>query len=303
VALTTPFRAAPATRAGRDCGFMLVEAVIAVVLFGMILAATGVLVVRGLHWTGGVDRSVAATSVANEALELARARATRTAAGGAANLLAGRSPATVAQAGLDGVDLSDTALAYATADPGVAVVPLRATRTVGGTTYEVRTIVGTCRRPAAGGSCTAGTDPVGSVLLYRVIAAVTWPACRPRECPVTVATLLDTAPDPAYNALADVDLVARDKCFATPVDTALTLDPTYQTSLVRDSGDLGNDPVEVLTPPARGSLAHVPGSRPYTYTPQAGTVSTESFAYRLRDRYGAYSNPATITLQVGGAPC
>ncbi len=303
MALTTPSRTRPAPPAGQDSGFLLVEAVIAVVLFGMILAATGVLVVRGLRWTGDVDRSVAATSVANEALELARAQATQAEAGGAANLLAGRSPATVALAGLDGVDLSDTALAYAAGDPGVAVVPLRTTRSVGGTTYDVRTIVGTCHRPVAGGNCTAATDPAGSVLMYRVVAAVTWPSCRPRECPVTVATLLDTAPDPAYNALTDVALAARDKCFATPVDTERTLDPTYQSSTVRDSGDLGNDPVEILTPPAQGTLSHVPGSRAYSYAPQPGAAYTDSFTYRLRDRYGVYSGPATVTLIIGGTPC
>ena len=118
---------------------------------------------------------------------------------------------------------------------------------------------------------------------------------------MVAATLVDASRDPSYNALADVPLVAKDKCFSTPADTPLTFDPVYQNASLQDTGDLGSDPVTVVTAPGRGSLAHAKGSRPYTYTPQAGISSTETMTYRLKDRKGAVSALATITLVVGGS--
>jgi hypothetical protein len=152
----------------------------------------------------------------------------------------------------------------------------------------------------SGGECgkSKGSD---GVPLHRIIAAVTWPDCRTGECPVTAATLVDASRDPSYNALAEVPLVARDKCFSTPADTVLTFDPVYKNSTLQDSGDLGSDPVVIVTAPGRGTVAHAKGSRPYTYTPQAGVSSTETMTYRLKDRNGATSAPATITLVVGGS--
>lgn len=297
-----PARAAPtraATRRG-DAGFSLVEAVLAVVLFGMILGATGVLAVRGLRWTGQVDRGIAATTVANQALELARAQAAQLDAAGNTTLLAGRSPSAVNAVDVSDLDLSDTQLAWTPAASGTPAVPLTATKTVGGITYTVRTVIGTCRRPAGGGECRKPRGADG-VPLHRIIAAVTWPDCLEGECPVTAATLVDASRDPTYNALADVPLVAKDKCFSTPADTALTFDPVYKSASLQDTGDLGSDPVTVITAPGRGSLAHANGSRPYTYTPQPGISSTETMTYRLTDRKGVTSAPATITLVIGGS--
>jgi len=294
---TAPIRVA--ARRG-DAGFSLVEAVLAVVLFGMILGATGVLAVRGLRWTGQADRGIAATTVANRALELARAQAAQLDAAGDTTLLAGRSPSAVNAVNVSDLDLSDTKLASMPGTSGTPAVPLTATTTVGGITYTVRTVIGTCWRPVGGGECgkSKGSD---AVPLHRIIAAVTWPDCRTGECPVTAATLVDASRDPSYNALADVPLVAKDKCFATPADTELTFDPVYQNASLQDTGDLGSDPVVLLTSPGRGTLAHVKGTRPYTYTPQAGISSTETMTYRLKDRNGVTSGPATITLVVGGS--
>jgi len=299
-----PAGAASSRAAARrgDAGFSLVEAVLAVVLFGMILGATGVLAVRGLRWTGQVDRGIAATAVANRALELARAQAAQLDGAGNTSLLAGRTPAAVNAMNVSDLDLTDTQVASMPGAVGSPAVPLTATETVGGITYSVRTVIGTCWRPVGGGECDKSKGGDG-VPLHRIIAAVTWPDCRKGECPVTAATLVDASRDPTYNALADVPLVAKDKCFSTPADTPLTFDPVYKNASVQDTGDLGSDPVVLVTSPGRGSLVHAKGSRPYTYTPQAGISSTETMTYRLKDRNGVLSATATITLVVGGAPC
>jgi hypothetical protein len=96
--------------------------------------------------------------------------------------------------------------------------------------------------------------------------------------------------------------VAVDKCFATAAGTALTFDPTYQRYTIRDTGDLGNAPVQVVTAPGQGTLQQNTGSVTWTYTPASGNYTTQ-FSYRLVDRYTRYSAPALVTLRVGRGPC
>jgi hypothetical protein len=139
------------------------------------------------------------------------------------------------------------------------------------------------------------------VTLYRVVAAVTWPGCTARECPVTATTLVDPAPDPAYNALQDTLPVAVTKCFSTPAGRTLRFDPTYKSYAKRDKGDLGNAPVRVVSPPAAGTLTQNTGSKTWTYRPGSGSY-TDQFTYKLVDRYNHVSDPVAVTLQVGG-PC
>lgn len=285
-----------------DGGFTLVEAVVALGLFALVVAGTGVVVVRALEGTGSTTRSVAATLLAGQALEQARTVSAQQAADGSTALTQGRTPALVDAVGVADLRLSDTRIAYGDPAPGGPTVPVESTQTVDGTAYTVRVVIGTCTRDAAGGACDLASGHVSPTTLYRVVAAVTWPGCRSVQCPVTATTLLDPAPDAAFNALQDVLPVAHDKCWSTATDTALTFDPTYKSYALRDTGDLGAAPVQIVTAPDRGTLTQNTGSATWTYTPDTGSYTTQ-FTYRLVDRYHRLSDPAVIVLQVGSGTC
>jgi prepilin-type N-terminal cleavage/methylation domain-containing protein len=289
-------------RPAPDDGFTLVEVVVAMALFATVLAATGVLVVRSLTDTGGTSRSITATMIANSALENARNVAAQQGPDGASALLSGRTQALVDAVPVADLRLTDTEPAYGPASGAGPLVPLTATATVDGTPYTVRTLIGTCTRDAAGGPCDRSPGHTDPVTLHRVVVAVTWPACTSPQCPVTATTLIDTARDPAYNALRDVLPVAVDKCFSTAAGTVLRFDPTYKSYTLRDTGDLGNAPVQVVSAPGQGTLQPTSGSATWTYTPAAGSYTTQ-FTYRLVDRYTRYSAPALVTLVVGGGSC
>jgi prepilin-type N-terminal cleavage/methylation domain-containing protein len=281
-------------------GFTLVEVVVALGLFGLVLAATGLIALRALDGTGRADRAVAATMLANQALEQARTLSAEAAADGSRALTSGRIPAIVDAVSLADLDLADTQITYGAPSAAGPAVPVETSPVVDGTTYTVRTVIGTCQRDLTAGPCDLAPGHAAPITLYRVVAAVTWPGCTRQECPVTATTLLDPARDPAFNALQDVLPAAHDKCWSTPQGTALTFDPTYQSYTVRDTGDLGNVPVQIVTPPDRGTLSPMVGSSTWRYTPVSGTYTTQ-FTYRLVDRYHRLSDPAVITLHVGSA--
>jgi Tfp pilus assembly protein PilV len=285
-----------------DGGFTLVEAAVALFMFAVVLAGTGAVVVRALAGTGSTTRSVAATLLAGEALEQARTVSAQQAADGSTAVTTGRTAAAVGAVDVADLHLTDTQIAYGIAAPGGPTVPVRSTQTVDGTSYTVRVVIGTCTRDAAGGACDLSAGHVSPTTLYRVVAAVTWPGCRSVECPVTASTLLDPAPDAAFNALQDVLPVAHDKCWSTDAGSALTFDPTYKSYALRDTGDLGATPVQIVTAPGQGTLTQSTGSATWRYTPGAGSY-TAQFTYRLVDRYHRFSDPAVITLQVGTGTC
>jgi prepilin-type N-terminal cleavage/methylation domain-containing protein len=287
--------------ARRDAGFTLVEVIVAMTLFATVIAATGLLVVRSLSGTGRATRAVAATMLANAALENARNVVAQAGADGTTALLQGRTPAVVGAVSIADLQLADTEIAYGAA-AAAPRVPVVSTSPVDGIPYTVRTVIGTCTRDAAGGACDLAGGHTDPVTLHRVVAAVTWPGCAARECPVTATTLVDTARDPKFNALQDVLPVAVAKCFATSAGTALIFDPTYQKYTVRDTGDLGSAPVQIVAWPGQGQLVQNTGSVTWTYTPVSGNYTTQ-FTYRLVDRYTRYSDPAVVTLRVGQGQC
>jgi type II secretory pathway pseudopilin PulG len=283
-------------------GFTLVEAVVALGLFGLVLGVTGMVAVRAVTGTGVADRAVAATMLANQALEQARTLSAQAGADGTTVLTSGRTPALVDAVSLADLDLSDTQIAYGDASAAGPALPIETSANVDGTPYAVRTVVGTCQRDTAGGACDLSATHASPTTLYRIVSAVTWPGCLHSECPVTATTLLDPARDPAFNALQDVLPTAHDKCWSTPENTPLTFDPTYQSYTLRDTGDLGNVPVQIVTPPDQGTLTPMVGSSTWRYTPAPGSYTTQ-FTYRLVDRYHRLSDTAVITLQVGGSGC
>jgi prepilin-type N-terminal cleavage/methylation domain-containing protein len=284
-----------------EAGFTLVEAVVALALFGLVAAGTALVAVRAVDGTGRTDRAVAANMLANQALEQARTLSAQAATDGANALTTGRTPALVDAVPVTDLDLTDTQIAYG-APTAAPALPVQSSETVDGTTYAVRVVVGTCQRDLTGGPCDLAAGHSAPVTLYRLIAAVTWPGCIQGQCPVTATTLLDPGRDPAFNALQDVLPVAHDKCWWTAPGTALTFDPTYQSYSLRDSGDLGNAPVRIMTSPDQGTLTQNVGSATWRYTPASGIYTTQ-FTYRLVDRYDRLSDPAVITLHVGGPGC
>lgn len=300
--VTRALRTSAGRRPHGEGGFTLVEAVVALGLFGLILGVTGLVAVRAVAGTGVADRAVAATMLANRALEQARTLSAQTAADGSTVLTSGRTQALVDAVSLADIDVGDTQIAYGDASPSGPALPIQASTTVDGTPYTVRTVVGTCQRDAAGGPCDVSPAHTSPTTLYRIVSAVTWPGCLRTACPVTATTLLDPAHDPAFNALQDVLPVASDKCWSTPENTPLTFDPTYQTYTLRDIGDLGSVPVQIVTPPDRGILTPMVGSSTWRYTPASGSYTTQ-FTYRLVDRYHRLSDTAVITLEVGGSGC
>lgn len=292
--------ARPPAPAARDGGFSLVEVLIAAALFGIVLVSTGAVVIRSLTWTGQTSRGITATMVANQALESARALAAQVDGTGETPLVRGRSQAAVEALDVGDLDLDDTEPAWSANPSGSPTLPLTATRTVDGTPYTVRTVIGTCERTAAGEECVRPSGEAGATTLYRVIAAVTWPGCLPQQCPVTATTLVDAAKDPAFNALLDVMPLAVDKCFETTPGSTLRFDPTYKSYTLRDSGDLGNAPVRRVAGPDRGTLTQNTGSSTWTYVAENGQPYETQFTYYVVDRYQRVSNTATIMIRVGG---
>lgn len=285
-----------------DDGFTLVEAVVALSLFAVVLAATAAAVLHAVTGTGITDRRVAATLLAGQALEQARTFAARQAPDGTTALTSGRTAAVVDPVDVGDLHVADTQIAYGSPSATGPSVPVETAQVVDGTPYTVRVVVGTCIRDAAGGACDRSTSHADPVTLYRVVAAVTWPDCRSAGCPVTAATLLDPAADPAFNALQDVLPEAHDKCWSTGAGTTLILDPTYKSYTLRDTGDLGSTPVQIVSPPDQGTLTQNTGTSTWTYTAAAGTYTTQ-FTYRLVDRYHRLSDPAVVTLEVGTGSC
>src|SRR4029077_3320870 len=55
------------------------------------------------------------------------------------------------------------------------------------------------------------------------------------------------------------------------------------------------------SPPANGSLTLSPDGS-FTYTPNAGVTSPDSFSYRTRDPSGAESLPAVVTINIDAPP-
>jgi hypothetical protein len=89
--------------------------------------------------------------------------------------------------------------------------------------------------------------------------------------------------------------VADSKTFFTPVNTSV--------SVPMSGSDVENSSLiyVIIDPPTHGSF--ISGTSPvYIYQPWPGFVGSDHFTYKVRDSDRAYSDVATITINVGGAP-
>ena len=192
----------------RSGGFSLIEVIVALALILFVMMSSVVFFVRSLQTSSGQQSRQAAISVADQAVELARAAPV-------ANLLDGRDqatattqwaalPATAAAAKAASVLMWDTPPVAAT-----AVVPFSVadqTTFVNKTQYTVDTAIGGCWvTSTAPVRCTApATPPTPTPNVYRIIVDVHWPAKQGQSCPASrcdyiVTTLRDASTDPVFN--------------------------------------------------------------------------------------------------------
>jgi prepilin-type N-terminal cleavage/methylation domain-containing protein len=192
----------------RSGGFSLIEVIVALALILFVMTSSVVFFVRSLQTSAGQQSRQAAISVADQAVELARAVPV-------ANLLDGRDqptadaqwaalPAAAAAAKAASLEMWDTPPIAPTV--AVAFSVANQTTFVNKTQYTVDTAIGGCWVTAtAPVRCTAPvTPPTPTPNVYRIIVDVHWPAKQGQSCPASrcdyiVTTLRDASPDPLFN--------------------------------------------------------------------------------------------------------
>jgi len=190
-------------------GFSLIEVIVALALILFVMTSSVVFFVRSLQTSSGQQSRQAALSLADQAMEQARAVPV-------ASLLDGRDQATATTqwAALPAVAAAAKAASVLVWDtppvaPTVAVAFSVANQTtfVNKTQYTVDTAIGGCWVTAtAPVRCTApATPPTPTPNVYRIIVDVHWPAKQGQSCGTAsrcdyiVTTLRDASTDPVFN--------------------------------------------------------------------------------------------------------
>ena len=189
-------------------GFSLIEVIVALALILLVMTSSVVFFVRSLQTSSGQQSRQAAISLADQAIELARAQPV-------GSLLDGRDQATATTqwAALPAPAAAAKAASVLVWDtppiaPTVAVPFSTADQTtfVNKTQYTVDTAIGGCWVTAtAPVRCTApATPPTATPNVYRIIVDVHWPAKQGQSCPASrcdyvVTTLRDASTDPVFN--------------------------------------------------------------------------------------------------------
>ncbi len=204
---STAVRARSRLRRG-DAGMSLVEVVTALFVLTTVSVTAGTQFVRMLAGTAEQTRQQTAQAIAVEGLEAVTALDRR-------QVLAGRSHAAVTALNAQlAAHLTDDVVQAASAgdnyDPAATagstpVVPLTATRTVGGTTYTVRTAINRCWLSPAQRTCNRTNPPRDAldttgdgVSVLRVLVRVTWGAPSCNRCAASTSGLLDRQDDPMF---------------------------------------------------------------------------------------------------------
>jgi prepilin-type N-terminal cleavage/methylation domain-containing protein len=294
-----------------DGGFTLVEVVVALGLLSTLLAAVGALFVGGVKNGAQLQRRQAAVSLAQQALEAARAVNATPDQTGCSKLLQGRT-----QAGVDAQWAAAPSAITSVTDEawspslcgGSIVLPLQgipagagtATDPVilGGQPYTVRTYIGTCVLTAARDNCLrSNAVPGGSPTMYRIVARVTWSGsgCNTAQCEYAASTLVDPSADPVFNVRGASGPVAVPDtvCLASGGPGTINI-------IANDTGSLGSSPVTILTQPQKGTLGSSVPSGIGSYTPQNGATGNDTFSYYLTDVNGLISSTVTVTVTIGG---
>lgn len=163
-----------------DRGFTLLEVLVSLLIVAIVMTAMVTFFVSTTAVLAQQRDRQAAVQLADDGMELVRAKGTAVAAG--------RSAGTVSPVG--GVDLSG--MNQLDIVGAGAQLPLQTTSTVAGVTYQRYTYVGTCFEPASGGGPVTCTKATGDVEFYRVVVAVAWQGrgCTGGTCTYVSATLI-----------------------------------------------------------------------------------------------------------------
>jgi len=193
------------TRSDASAGFSLLEVIVALALILFVMTSSVVFFVRSLQTSSGQQSRQAAISVADQAMELARAVPV-------ANLNDGRDQATAHNqwTALPAAAAAAQAASNEQFDaPPVAStmsVPFSAVTVVNKTPYTADTAIGGCWVTALTPvRCTApGTPPTPTPNVFRIIVDVHWLAKQGQSCPAgrcdyVITTLRDASTDPVFN--------------------------------------------------------------------------------------------------------
>jgi hypothetical protein len=286
--------------------------IVALGVLGMLMASMGLFFLRGVHSSVELQHRQLATALGAQAMEGVSAVSALADSDGCVPLLHGRFQSAItaqwSRAPTE-VDLSTTNAAWAPATcPSTVSIPLAGLTssvpddgttpavTRGGVGYTVRTYIGTCRRPLAGGTCTK-TASGAATTMYRVIVTVGWRGDCPRStCAYTLSTLVDPNPDLTFDIRSGAVPVARDDTVCTPAGTA-----TLVSLIANDSGPLGTAPVTIVSPPAHGTLSASIVTGTGVFTPTSGYTGLDAFTYRLTSSSGVKSTGAGVTVRIGAA--
>jgi prepilin-type N-terminal cleavage/methylation domain-containing protein len=203
-ATVTALRARLNARIHTDSGLTLVELVIAIAILAVLSTASLGVYLSSLNAGAAQQRRQTAVTIASGVLENANTVAP-------ASLYVGRLAADVEALRLENVGVPAVAQTYRTVGPvGTVTVPMRADVPLGGTTFKVNTIIGTCFQPKVGGKCSAPTGyptqptvPSNMTVLSRIVVVVRWSAgstCVPTACRYVTSTLVDGNQDIKWNA-------------------------------------------------------------------------------------------------------
>ncbi|ACV08999.1 Ig-like domain-containing protein [Jonesia denitrificans] len=302
----------------RDSGLSMVEVIVAVVLIGMVATSAAAFFITGIATVSDLQRKQAAVSLANSAVERARAVAPGDVTGtGVSGLVKGRAQAAVTSVwdAITTADPSDTAdmnPAWDTGASGATAdqwVPLTQTQRINSQTYTITTLIGTCFRSKAATTTSAdcvktNPNPAGAthIEMYRVRVVVTWTTGPGSETQTyRLATLVDPSIDAVWNTVLkpyayddEVSMNAGDgsQFFAVVANDQLDYNP-----------DSAIGPIVDLTQPSPnyGNVSVGTGSQSngVIFTPSDPRFSgTVTFTYKVKGTSGEVSNAATVTVHI-----
>ena len=302
---------------GRDHGFTLVEVIIALVLLGLIAASSAVFFLRSTVAASEQQRNQAATALATQAMDSARAVQ-------ADYLLAGRWETAVK----DQWNASSTPLKTSTfptwddtaGAASVPTLPLRSTVQQRGETYSISTLVGVCFRPTGNltnDRCTKATASnaqstvAGHVRMLRIIVEVSWTSgngsarCAAGTCTYRADTLVDPSdelrwsvtPAPVIEPSTQGTTAQTGASSPVALRTLVDAGNTDQYSrLLVSSAQAGTGTFNIDGSPYSATTRY--SGKDLTFTPPLNTVGTYWVRWFVRNNDGQASKTVTLSVPV-----
>ncbi|MET4780448.1 prepilin-type N-terminal cleavage/methylation domain-containing protein [Glaciihabitans sp. UYNi722] len=194
-----------------ESGLTLIEVIVAISIIGIISTAAIALSITSLNSASTQQRRDIAITVANQTLEAVSSQTATMNAAGLSPLYANRGSNQVVSNwdAVSGVDEMYPAWDSSASTPnsnGSTLFPVVSpVITQSGTDFTVKTIMGICYQPKAGGLCdrtnptsAPSSTPAGFSQLLRIIVVVRWTAgstCQGDTCSYVASTLIDPHSD------------------------------------------------------------------------------------------------------------